>query len=182
MLNIEPNKLRYVLCELNDENYTSPSFSFHKGYDSAQYKAIESINESFKIDEGFNLRIETTEPQYEYDKGRKVIRIDGNYESYEMGISEPTPRFYVTEFFEIDITKGDYLLIYHHAYDGVDFHIEYQGTYKECLEERRKQVKQMFDEYDLSDGDNSDFNSETDNCIDDGNEWHYWSIVKTQLD
>lgn len=181
MLNIEPYKLRYVLCELNDENYTSPSFSFHKGYDSAQYKAIDSIIESFKADEGFNLRIETTEPQYEYDKGRKVIRIDGNYESYE--ISEPTPRFYVTEIFEIDITKGDCLLIYHHAYDGIDFHIEYQGTYKECLEERKRQVIQLDKELcSLSDGVDENFDPETDNCLDDGNEWHYWSIVKIQLD
>lgn len=174
--------MNYILCELNDENYTMPGFSFHKNFISAQNEAIESIVEVFKNSEGFDFNIETTEPNLAYDKGRKIIRIDGTWKTCNFNCNEEH-QFYVTEIMKIDISKGNYLLIYHHAYEGVDFHIEYQGTYEECFEEKKKQMIEMDkDLCSLSDGIDENFNPEEDNCIDDGNEWHYWSIVEIQLD
>ena len=40
--------------------------------------------------------------------------------------------FYVHTIHEIEIKDGDYLCIYHHAYDGVGFYVEKIGTLEEC--------------------------------------------------
>ena len=38
-------------------------------------------------------------------------------------------------------------------------------------------IKKSFDTFDYSDGDNEDFDPETDNVIDTGMEWEVYSIV-----
>lgn len=51
------------------------------------------------------------------------MRIDYSYGDGE---------FYVNTIHEIEIKDGDYLCIYHHAYEGVGFYVEKIGTLEEC--------------------------------------------------
>ena len=157
--------MKYILCELDDESYAHPEFSFHENYEKAQYKALDTILDVFKGSEGFNLQIQTEKPEATEREG---VRISANWEAYKHMNYNEEPCFYVTEFFIIDESKGSHLLIWHHAYEGVGFEIRKQGTYEECLAEKRRQMKESCDS-----------NEEPDNdVIDTGNEWEVWSIVE----
>lgn len=53
---------KYLLCELNDENYTDASYTFHKTYEEAKIEAIVDCVEQFDGDcevetdnEGFRI-------------------------------------------------------------------------------------------------------------------------------
>lgn len=164
----------YILCKLDDESYAHPSFSFHESFEEAQKKAIETIIDVFDYAEGYNLQLGTEDPESEKDI-IDGVRISANW-------GENGNSFYVTEFFPIDESKGTHLLVWHHAYDGVGFKILLQGTYEECLAERRKQIKELYEESEAGNwgGDNSDINLEEDDIIDTGNEWEMWSIVEIE--
>lgn len=164
--------MKYILCELDDESYAHPSFGFYDSFNSAQKEAIESIIYIFNYAEGYNLQLKTEDPESEKDIIDSV-RISANW-------GKNRENFYVTEFFPIDESKGTHLLVWHHAYEGVGFKILLQGTYEECLAERRKQMKELYEDCEAGDwgGDNSDIDLEEDNIIDTGNEWEMWSIVE----
>ena len=48
------------------------------------------------------------------------------------------------------------------------------------IQKRREELKKIFDGYDLSNGDNEDFDMENDNVVDTGEEWEVFSIVKIE--
>lgn len=147
----------FLLCELDDENYTSPCFSQFNSFKKAFDEALVSCG-NFKDD---NMRIEVTD-----NRNRISANTDNN--------------FFVTEIKEFDENKGDYILVWHHAYNGVGFGILCVGTEEECIQRRREEVKKIFDEYDLSKGDNEDFDMKNDGVIDTGEEWEVFSIVKIE--
>lgn len=147
--------MRYLLCELDAESYSYPEFTIFDTKEEAIKQALFVCANHFEGNE--------TEISVDNNCSRICVEDEDN--------------FYVTEIFEFDETKGD-LLVWHHAYDGVDFKIELQGTYEECDAERKRQIQSVFDECDLSKGDNEGFNIETANVVDTGNEWEVWSIVE----
>lgn len=140
----------YVVCELNDENYTDASYSFFYTYNSAKEKAIIDCVEHY---EG-NCEVETQ------DNGFRIISSDENVS------------FYVTEIKQIDSFQGRYLLIWHHGYEGVDFEVRFQGTYDECKAKMKKDMDNTIEEYECLPEDVCH------NVIDTGNEWEVWDIVE----
>ena len=138
----------FLLCELDDENYTSPCFSQFNSFKKAFYKALVSCG-NFKDD---NMRIDVAD-----NRNRISANTDDGH-------------FFVTEIKEFDENKGDYILVWHHAYNGVGFGIK----------KRIQELKKIFDGYDLSNGDNEDFDMENDNVVDTGEEWEVFSIVKIE--
>lgn len=95
----------FLLCELDDENYTSPCFSQFNSFKKAFDEALVSCG-NFKDD---NMRIEVTD-----NRNRISANTDNN--------------FFVTEIKEFDANKGDHILVWHHAYNGVGFGILCVGT------------------------------------------------------
>lgn len=148
----------FLLCELDDENYTSPCFSQFNSFKKAFYKALVSCG-NFKDD---NMRIDVAD-----NRNRISANTDDGH-------------FFVTEIKEFDENKGDYILVWHHAYNGVGFGILNVGTEEECIQKRIEELKKIFDGYDLSNGDNEDFDMENDNVVDTGVEWEVFSIVKIE--
>lgn len=146
----------FLLCELDDENYTSPCFSQFNSFKKAFYKALVSCG-NFKDD---NMRIDVAD-----NRNRISANTDDGH-------------FFVTEIKEFDENKGDYILVWHHAYNG--FGILNVGTEEECIQKRIEELKKIFDGYDLSNGDNEDFDMENDNVVDTGEEWEVFSIVKIE--
>lgn len=139
----------YIVCGINDENYTEAMYEFFYTYASAKNKAIIDCVNQF---DG-NGEIETM------DNG---FRITSKYEE----------AFYVTEIKQIDQSQGNYLLVWHHGYEGVNFEIKYQGTYDECVLQRKREIKELTNSLQLLDEDIND------NVVDTGNEWEVWDIVK----
>lgn len=107
---------QYLLCELNDENYSEPMFSqfndFEKAFDEALHRCGYFINGDITI---------------EIEENRK--RVSANTKDN---------RFYVTEIKEIDSGKGNYALVWHHAYYGVSFEVLCIGSYDDCNKQIRE--------------------------------------------
>ena len=149
--------MKYILCELDDEDYAYPTFAV---YDLHKAAFDEAIKDCLNVVNGEDFRMEVT-----HNRNR-------------ISVNFGCDKFFVTEIKELNETKGDYALVWHHAYNGVGFHVEFIGSYKECEAKRKEEIKKSFDERDLSGGDNSDFDIETDNIVDTGEEWEVFSIVR----
>lgn len=149
--------MKYLVCELNDENYTDPEFSSYNTQEEAFLATMRRLQDLFWEDDSV---IEITHPN-------EKIRICWHRND----------RFYVIEILPYDEEKP-YLLVRHHAYNGVDFEILSQKTsYGECIGERIRRIKKIFNEYDLSKADNEGFDLERDTCVDTGEEWEVFSVV-----
>lgn len=152
---------RYLLCELNDENYTEPMFTVFDSHKDALKAAIKRCaGIGYHYDSDFEL---------ECKDNRNRISITFTENPYGNG-----DNFYVTEIKEFDSNDGGYILVWHHAYNGVGFDIECVGSYEECklemkkcIQKRKKQI-----ECDL------EWEDELQSCVDTGDEWEIWSIVK----
>ena len=150
----EESTTKYLLCALNDEEYTSPYFSIYDHHEQAYEEAL--LRCGFAWNSDMNITVE--------DDQMRISSHAGN-------------SFFVTEIKGFDASAGEYMLVWHHAYNGVGFGIRFQGTYEECLAKRIELIKKSFDTFDYSDGDNEGFDPETDNVIDTGMEWEVYSIV-----
>lgn len=138
----------YLLCELNDENYTDAQYSCYKSFEETVQAAINTCKD-WKEDCAVEIE----------DEG---WRITARYED----------SFYVTEIKQFYPECGTHLLIWHHGYEGVDFEIRYQGTYEECKREMKKEIEKLVNDLELWDEDICD------NVIDTGNEWEVFDIVE----
>ena len=153
----EESSKKYLLCVLNDEEYTSPHFSIYDHHKQAYEEAL--LRCGFAWDADMNIKVE--------ERQTRISAHAGN-------------TFFVTEIKEFDASAGEYMLVWHHAYNGVGFHIECVGTYEECEKKRKEEIKKIFSEYDLSKADNEGFDIETDNVVDTGDEWEVFSIIKIE--
>ena len=147
----------FLICELNDEDYTEPVFRVCETKEKAFEESMKRLDDLAKK-EGSELKVS-------YHGNR--TRIDWQLKDW----------FVVVENLPFNESFGDYLLVWHHAYNGVDFSILGQGTYEECVKKRIAIIKRMFAKNDFSSGDNEDFDFETDTCIDTGEEWEMFDIV-----
>ena len=68
------------------------------------------------------------------------MRIDYSYGDGE---------FYVNTIHEIEIKDGDYLCIYHHAYEGVGFYVEKIGTLEECKNHMLDSAAKMANDFNI---------------------------------
>lgn len=143
---------KYLVCGLDSDNYTSPDLELFDDIFDAKNRAKELCL--------------WAEAEIEQDLAHHRYSADDGYGN-----------FYVAEIKRIDTDKGSYVLVWHHAYDGVDFKILHQGTYEEC---KQKQINDMKEVANWNDFEmfNEDFDFENDDVIDTGNEWEMWNIVK----
>lgn len=147
------NKI-FLLCGLDDENYVNPTFSFYEEYEEAKQAAIADCQEWL---EGSDISIE--------NNGNRIVGEADRKDGYEGS-------FYVNEIFEIDLTKGNYLVIWYHGYNGVDFKKIYQcNSFEACEAERERLINMIVDNpSEITKWDNS-------YIIDTGNEWEGYSII-----
>lgn len=83
---------------------------------------------------------------------------------------------YIADIKEVDTSSGDYFLLWHHAYDDVDFVVRFQGTYEECVAAKEREIKNLAERLNLTAADIQD------NVVDIGDEWEVWDIVKMSVD
>ena len=162
----------YLVCTLDDEHYREPYFCFFKTAFEAHKWVIDSlINETEE-----SLEEVTSNLDYKNVDGSddQIMRID-----YSVGDGE----FYVYTIHEIEIEDGDYLCIYHHAYDGVGFYVEKIGTLEECKNHMLDSTAKMANDYgiDITNDDIFEVNS-FDSCIDDDYQWHMNNIILFKAD
>ena len=129
---------RYLLCELDDENYTEPRFAVFESKKLAINKAIEICLEAAS-DNDLTLEIKDNQER-------------------------------------ISVNFGDYILVWHHAYNGVGFDIECVGSYEECKLEMDKCIRERQEQIECDLEWENDFQA----CVDTGEEWEIWSIIKIE--
>lgn len=162
----------YLLCTLDSEHYREPYFYFFETAFEAHKWVIDSlINETEE-----SLEEVTSNLDYKNVDGSddQIMRID-----YSFGDGE----FYVYTIHEIEIEDGDYLCIYHHAYEGVGFYVEKIGTLEECKNHMLDSTAKMANDYDIDITNDDIFEVNSfDSCIDDDYQWHMNNIIQFKVD
>ena len=162
----------YLVCVLDDKHYRDPDFYFFKTAFEAHKWIIDSL---VSITEE-SMEEVTSNLDYRNVDGSddQIMRIDYSYGDGE---------FYVNTIHEIEIKDGDYLCIYHHAYDGVGFYVEKIGTLEECKNHMLDSTAKMANDYDIDITNDDIFEVNSfDSCIDDDYQWHMNNIILFKAD
>lgn len=150
--------MKYLVCGLNDENYTMPDFHIS-----------DTINEAMKI--AHDWCIESMGDDYIWcDIATECLEIFP-YECRKTIKNEDI--FYVTEIKPIK-EDSEYVAMWHHAYNGVDFKVIAEGTKEECEKAIDDDIAQLINNLDIYDY------KEGDMTIDTGEEWEHWELVKVK--
>lgn len=142
---------KYISCSLDYENFAHPDFNFYDDYKEALVDNVRHY--AFDPDDSASIEIE-----------KNRITLNRGEE------------FYVTEIFELD-PSWKWLVVWHHAYDGVGFIVDGCETLDAALTKMYGDVeyeKQNF--YDRV----TDLTEEDDPLtvtIDVGSEWHTWNVL-----
>ena len=161
----------YLVCVLDDKHYRDPDFYFFKTAFEAHKWIIDSL---VSITEE-SLEEVTSNLDYKNVDGSddQIMRID-----YSFGDGE----FYVYTIHEIEIEDGDYLCIYHHAYEGVGFYVEKIGTLEECKNHMLDSTAKMANDYDIDITNDDIFEVNSfDSCVDDDIQWHMCDIIQFKV-
>lgn len=143
--------MAYLVCGLDDEHYTMPDFYVCSTLEKAKEISHEMCKEFVDYYSDYY-------PEYHESEMRlDVTAFEGGYYDGE--------RFYVTEILEV---TGDYALVEHHAYDGVDFEVKCCGTYEECEEKRKEWIEEC----------GEDYTEEEPDTYDTGTEWIHISLIE----
>lgn len=162
----------YLLCTLDSEHYREPYFYFFEAAFAAHKWVIDNL---VSITEESREEV-ISELEYKNVDGSddQIMRIDYSYGDGE---------FYVNTIHEIEIEDGDYLCIYHHAYDGVGFYVEKIGTLEECKNHMLDSTAKMANDYDIDITNDDIFEVNSfDSCIDDDYQWHMNNIILFKAD
>lgn len=152
---------RYLVCSLNDENYTQADYDFCSTFEEAKEKCIENVAEYYEI----SNEEATSRMEFRYDE-------ESNNHFYNY---QDEDSFFVNQIIEIDVDKEDYLCIWHHAYDGVDFNVIKIGSDKECSDFMYKDSDTTFKEYGVEISVGS-----AQVVIDTSEEWKVWDVIKVE--
>lgn len=139
--------MKFLVCALDDEHYASPYFYICDTLEKAKKISRDLCKE-------FADYYDEENPEYDEEPMRLDVSLDDDMH-----------RFFVTEIKEVD---GNYALVEHHAYDGVDFEVRCCGTDEECEAERNKWISEM---QELCETD------EVDDTYDTGVEWIHIELV-----
>lgn len=162
----------YLLCTLDSEHYREPYFYFFEAAFAAHKWVIDNL---VSITEESREEV-ISELEYKNVDGSddQIMRIDYSYGDGE---------FYVNTIHEIEIKDGDYLCIYHHAYEGVGFYVEKIGTLEECKNHMLDSTAKMANDHDIDITNDDIFEVNSfDSCIDDDYQWHMNNIILFKAD
>ncbi len=157
---------KWLVCSLDDEHYTQADYTLHNTLCDAMRWCEHNVMEVFEvsaIDALLNMHLKRVE----------------DTEMFRYNYTDPENKdpFIVNFIMEIDINAGDYICIWYHAYEGVDFKLLFQGTLDECIVVEAKYLSSnRFEIYTVDD------NKLEQVIIDTGNEWEILDIRKCMVD
>lgn len=154
---------KYLVCSLNDENYTQADYDFYDTLDEAKEQCVQNVVECCEVTK------EEAISHMEFTKSLNKDHETWNYDYSEGG------SFFVNDIFEVDVNENDYLCVWHHAYGGVDFVVLKIGTEKECFDFMDNDSKETLNQDNIFD---VDFANDSQIVIDTGEEWEVWDIIQ----
>ena len=152
---------KYLICSLNDENYTMAQFRFCDTAEEVRLECLRNIMEYYELDE--ERVIEHMNFSVSGSQHHTMFRYD-----YANGDA-----FFVNQIIEIDIEEGDSVLVWHHAYDGVDFKVEHIGTEAMCINVKAAISNNAY----IERGFDIDI-EKYQTVVDTDEEWEVWDVIK----
>ena len=154
----------YLLCCLDDENYTSAQYFTFSSMTEAKEFCYQFAKENYPDED-----LQFEESSFYHKNGHKAVRID-----YIYGNS-----FEVNYIFPIHMKNNETsFCIWHHAYDGVRFEIRKSGSYEECHRFAKDVSQRTYEMLSEIAPDKVNRHEEDDQWIlDDGLEWEVWDVI-----
>ena len=154
----------YLLCCLDDENYTSAQYFTFSSMTEAKEFCYQFAKENYP-DEDLQFK----ENSFYHEDGHKAVRID-----YIYGNS-----FEVNYIFPIHTKKYKMsFCVWHHAYDGVRFEIRKSGTHEECSSFTKDDFQETYLKLsEVSPDEVKQYEEDDQWILDDGLEWEVWDII-----
>ncbi len=145
-----------LLCELCSESYDDVFTKFV----NTEEEAKNAIVDFFASEDA----------KYKFEDKRCTVDIFDDEERWNEWHT-----WYVFQWFEV---TGNFIVLHHHAFDGVDFDIV--GEFDSFVKARDTMVMKAFDCYTDCPDDQRELQwiSHNSACIDTGNEWEHWIIVE----
>ena len=148
----EKGETMYLTLMLGDEDYANP-----------YYKVCKTLADGFEIFKEWN-----NECCGEYS-------VEGNRCDWVDNIGWES--FAVCEVYELN--DKPYVLMWWHAYNGVDFSVRQFDTFEEANAAMRAEVDNIYDEADVEACANEPITPDDwSGIVDDGYEWNCWKIVE----
>ena len=149
-----------LLCGLNSESYSDVDITF--------------VNTEEEVKNAIFERFEGEDAKYKFEDKRCTIDVFDDEERWNEWHT-----WHVYQWFEV---TGEYIIVHHHAFDGVDFDIA--GEYPTWSKAMDNLIMKAFDHYADCPEDQREFQWLNHNsaCIDTGNEWEHWLIVETPVE
>lgn len=156
--------MKWLVCSLNDEDYAYAEYEFTSSIEKAREICIQNIMNVFDI----------SKEEVMSGLDEKDFDADENSCLSGLKISFGTDRFFVNHIIPVEVKEGDFMCVWHHAYDGVEFYICKTGTYEECKKAMYQDVKKTMDEIYCS----CDYDIGEQVILDTGAEWEVWDIIQ----
>ena len=153
----------WLVCSLDDDHYSQADYTLHNTLCDAMRACEQEVMEVFEVSAIDAL----------LDMHLKRVK---DTEMFRYNYTDPENRnyFIVNFIMEIDIDAGDYICIWYHAYEGVDFKVLHQGTFDECMEARTKYLNSIVCTV--------EYNYPKQIITDTGDEWEIIDIRKCIVD
>ena len=156
--------MKWLVCCLNDENYTEAGFKFTDSLESAKKICIQNVMNVFDISKE---EVMSGLDEKDFDKDENSC-----LSGLKISFGDPDS-FFVNHIIPVDVKEGDFICVWHHAYDGVEFWICKTGTYEECKKAMYQDVKKTMDEIDCT----CDYDTGGQVVLDTDTEWLIWDII-----
>ena len=177
----------YLVCGIDHENYENIEFSFHRNFHLAKKQALQNIKSNINTSGNTKLSKDEISQKTHIDLYKEMDntfkRINGT-RCHNCDWENPTskvgvPSFYCNRILETEVNDGDFLCIWHHAYQGIDIGILNIGTEEDCVALAQKTSQEDYES--CEDAINYEISEYEDRwCIsfDDLVEWRVWSVIQ----
>lgn len=177
----------YLVCGIDHESYENVEFSFHRNLHLAKKQALQNIKDNVIASGNAELSedeiMQNTHMDLYKEMDNNYKRINGT-RCHGCDWENPVPkvgvlRFYSNCILEVEVNDGDFLCIWHHAYQGIDIGILNIGTEEDCMTLAQKTSQEDYENCeDAIDYEISEYKDRWCISFDDLVEWRVWSVIQ----
>lgn len=177
----------YLVCGIDHESYENVEFSFHRSFHLAKEQALQNIKDNIIASGNAELSeneiMQNTRMDLYKEMDNNYKRINGT-RCHSCDWENPVPKvgvpsFYSNRILEIEVNNGDFLCIWHHAYQGIDIGVLNIGTEEDCIALAQKTSQEDYENCeDAIDYEISEYKDRWCISFDDLVEWRVWSVIQ----
>lgn len=177
----------YLVCGIDHESYENVEFSFHRNLHLAKKQALQNIKDNVIASGNAELSedeiMQNTRMDLYKEMDNNYKRINGT-RCYSCDWENPVPKvgvlsFYSNRILEVEVNDGDFLCIWHHAYQGIDIGILNIGTEEDCITLAQKTSQEDYENCeDAIDYEISEYKDRWCISFNDLVEWRVWSVIQ----